>query len=125
VDSIDAGYAVDNLSFDRDGNIFAAAIPDSIKFFAHTLDPYNRDTPTTALKVAKKAEGGYEFTKAIEDGLAEILPGATTVLHDAETGRMFFSGKLVAESFHVCKSLTNFDRLLCAVHFCLRTEMTH
>lgn len=93
VDSIDGGYALDNLSVDRDGTIFAAAFPDAFKLMASSKDPYNKNAPATALKVISKAEGGYEVTKAIEDGLGEILPGATTVIHDSTTGRLFLSGK--------------------------------
>lgn len=78
---------------DRDGTIFAAAIPNAIKFFGANYDPYNKDTPTTALRIVKKSAGNYEVNKAIEDGLGEILPGATTVLRDAKTGRLFFSSK--------------------------------
>ncbi|KAK6079508.1 hypothetical protein SCUP234_05677 [Seiridium cupressi] len=92
VDSIDTGYSLDNLSVDQDGNIFAAAIPDGIKFLAANLDPYKKNAPATALKVTKKSEGGFEVTKVLEDGLTEVLPGTTSVVHDAKTGRVFFSG---------------------------------
>lgn len=93
VDSLDAGYSLDNLSVDRDGDIYGAAITDSVKFFGAHLDPYNKDAPTAALKVVKKADGEYVITKAIEDGKGEVLPAATTILHDATTGRIFASGK--------------------------------
>ncbi|KAH8199844.1 hypothetical protein TruAng_006014 [Truncatella angustata] len=96
VDSINANYVLDNLSPDRNGNIYAAAIPDAMKFFAANKDPLNKNAPTTALKITKNAKGQYEVSKEIEDGMNEVLPGATTVLHDYKTGRLFFSG----ESLH-------------------------
>ncbi|CAJ2505644.1 Uu.00g130380.m01.CDS01 [Anthostomella pinea] len=92
-DAINVGYALDNMFVDRDGNILVAAFPDSIKFFAANNDPYHKDTPTTALKLVERPDGAYGITKSIEDRLAEVLPGATTVLHDATTGRLFFSSK--------------------------------
>lgn len=93
VHSIDAGYAVDNLAVDREGHIYAAAITDPIKFFSAARDPYNKHTPAGGLKIVRKADGQYEVSKAIEDGLGEVLPGATTVVHDAKNGRLFLSGK--------------------------------
>lgn len=91
IHSIDAGYAVDNLAVDRNGHIYAAAITDPRKFFAALHDPYNKDTPATGLKVVKKADGQFEVSKAIEDGLGEVLPGATTIVHDAKNDRLFVS----------------------------------
>lgn len=90
--TIETGYSLDNLRPDRDGHIFAAAITNAIKFFAAMSDPYNKTTPTAGLRVTKNAAGRYEVTKVVEDGLGEVLPGATTVLHDATTGRIFLSG---------------------------------
>lgn len=93
VETLETGYSLDNLSPDRDGTIYAAAIPDVLKFFAANKSPLDKDTPTTALKIVKRPDGDYEVSKVLEDGLGEILPGATTVLHDAETGRLFFTGR--------------------------------
>ncbi|ETS73043.1 hypothetical protein PFICI_15218 [Pestalotiopsis fici W106-1] len=99
--TIETGYAIDNLSPDRDGQIFAAAITNAIKFFAAINDPYNKDTPTAGLRITKDANGGYKVTKVVEDGLGEVLPGSTTVVHDATTGRIFFSG-VVSPYIAVC-----------------------
>jgi len=40
-----------------------------------------------------KGEEGWKAEKVLEDGLGEILPVATTVIHDAKTGRLFLSSK--------------------------------
>jgi arylesterase/paraoxonase len=41
----------------------------------------------------RKTLNGYEVIKILEDGKGEILPAATTVVHDAVTGRLFLSGE--------------------------------
>ncbi|KAH9907552.1 hypothetical protein F4778DRAFT_769028 [Xylariomycetidae sp. FL2044] len=91
IQTLHTGYSLDNITPDREGNMLVAAIPDAIKFFAANSDPLNKDTPTSALKIVKTADGVYEVTKFLEDGLGEILPGSTSVLRDAETGRVFLS----------------------------------
>lgn len=40
VDKIFMGYPIDNLSLDADGNLLAAAFPDSIAFVKSIEDPY-------------------------------------------------------------------------------------
>ena len=44
------------------------------------------------MKVSK-GEEGWKVEKVLEDGKGEILPVATTVVHDVKTGRLFLSSK--------------------------------
>ncbi|KAF7525450.1 hypothetical protein G7054_g11091 [Neopestalotiopsis clavispora] len=90
--TVETGYAIDNLRPDRDGHIFAAGITNGLKFYAAVNDPYNKNVPTVGLKITQDADGRYKVTKIVEDGLGEVLPGSTTVVHDVATGRIFLSG---------------------------------
>ena len=92
VDSIFAGYGVDNLSGDENGDIYVAAFPRGLDIFKAYDDPYNARPPATALRL-RKQDGQYVIEKVIEDAHGEALPVATTVVHDAKTGRLFFSSK--------------------------------
>lgn len=94
VDEIETDFPLDNLSVDSEGNLWAAGLTDVLTFFKVLEDPYGLTTPATALRFRQKEDGGFEVEKAVEDGLGEVLPGATTVVHDAKTGRVFMSGKL-------------------------------
>ncbi|KAM0433490.1 hypothetical protein ACHAPT_004370 [Fusarium lateritium] len=92
VDAVKTGYSIDNLSIDANGDIWAAAFPMGVAIFKAYEDPYNTFPPAAALRV-RKVEGEYVVEKVIEDGEGEILPAATTVVHDVKTGRLFFSSK--------------------------------
>ncbi|RYP53929.1 hypothetical protein DL768_001241 [Monosporascus sp. mg162] len=89
---IDTDYSLDNLSVDKNGDIYAAAFPRPLQMLRGADDPFNSRAPAAALKISKKGDGAYVVEKVIEDGDAEVLPATTTVLHDAKTGRLFFSG---------------------------------
>ena len=45
----------------------------------------------------------YEFTKALEDGEAKFLPGATVAVHDVKTDK-FFLGGVASPYITVCES---------------------
>ncbi|KAF4337150.1 serum paraoxonase arylesterase [Fusarium beomiforme] len=90
IDEINIGYAIDNASIDEDGDIWIAAFPIGVEIFKAYDDPYNARPPTTVLRVREK-EGKYTVEKIIEDGEGEVLPAATTVMHDVKTGRLFLS----------------------------------
>ncbi|CAM1510669.1 Fc.00g010040.m01.CDS01 [Cosmosporella sp. VM-42] len=101
VDSIFAGYGLDNLSSDENGDIYVAAFPKGIDIFKAYNDPYNARPPATALKL-RKQDGRYIVEKVIEDAHGEALPAATTVVHDAKTGRLFFSS-VISPFISVCE----------------------
>ncbi|GIZ40607.1 hypothetical protein CKM354_000393900 [Cercospora kikuchii] len=92
-------YPLDNLSQDKNGDIWAAGIPKGLETLGAFEDPLNSVASTTVFKIWKEAgsntaavNGGYQTLKALEDRDKEVLPGATTVIHDATTGRLFLSG---------------------------------
>ncbi|OHE93609.1 hypothetical protein CORC01_11108 [Colletotrichum orchidophilum] len=92
VADIPVPYAIDNLSVDSKGDIFAAVFPRGIEILLAGKDPLNVRPKSAAVRIRKEAEGDYVWEKIIEDGLGEVLPGSTTVVHDAKTGRLFFGG---------------------------------
>lgn len=101
VDEVKTGYSIDNLSVDANGDIWAAAFPAALAIFKVYEDPYNSVAPTTVLRV-RKVDGKYVVDKAIEDGEGEFLPATTTVVHDAKTGRLFFSSKSLTDGLMKC-----------------------
>lgn len=92
IDEIKTGYSIDNISVDKNGELFVALFPVGFGVFKAFDDPWGSHPASAAMRVSKN-EDGYQFEKAIEDGLGEVLPAATTVVHDAKTGRFFFSSK--------------------------------
>ncbi|KAK1449899.1 hypothetical protein CMEL01_07235 [Colletotrichum melonis] len=85
-------YAIDNLSVDGKGDIYAAIFPRGIEILQAAKDPLNARPKSAAVRIRKEGDGVYVWEKIIEDGLGEVLPGTTTVVHDAKTGRLFFGG---------------------------------
>lgn len=157
VATIDAGFSLDNISPDAKGDMYIAAFPKATDLLAAYADPYGSSPATAAVRVrkGKQVAGGlaggddvaswaeFEVDKVIEDGAggkAEILPGTTTVVHDAATGRLFFSSKfrqlscnhiwsleylLRLELSPLCKINTDLlpsSRCHLAIHWCLRAS---
>ncbi|KAH8904809.1 calcium-dependent phosphotriesterase [Coniochaeta sp. PMI_546] len=94
VGEIDAFYAIDNLSEDSNGDIFAAVFPLGVKNQAYVKSPFGPVPASTVLRIYKTqdSQSGYQWEKVLEDRDGEVLPAATVVVHDASTGRLFFSG---------------------------------
>ncbi|CAI7584681.1 unnamed protein product [Penicillium glandicola] len=99
VDKIYTGYPIDNLSLDADGNLLAAAIPDSIAFVKSMEDPYRVVAPAAVLAVngiatqLRKQSGKHcEVSKLVEDGDARWLPTSTVAVQDVESHRLFLAG---------------------------------
>lgn len=96
---IDLEYPIDNLSEDSDGDIYAATLPKPFQSLRSFNDPLNpKSAPSTVWRVRRLNKDvpkkyQYELTKVIEDAEGECLPGLTTVIHDAKTGKLFMSGK--------------------------------
>jgi len=90
---IDIPYAIDNLSQDQDGDIFAAALPKGFEVLAAFDNPHGPTPPSTVMRVRKRKDGqGWGWEKILEDAKGEVLPASTTAIHDATTGRIFLSG---------------------------------
>ncbi|KAJ5177814.1 uncharacterized protein N7500_000513 [Penicillium coprophilum] len=101
VDTIYTNYPIDNLSLDADGNLLAAAFPNSIAFVKSMEDPYRVVAPATVLAVngistQLETRGGKdsEVLKLVEDRDAKWLPSSTVVVQDVESHRLFLGGVL-------------------------------
>lgn len=92
INEVNLGYGVDNASIDENGDIWIAAFPIGVEIFKAYDDPYNAHPPSAVLRV-RKIWGEYVVEKVLEDAKGEVLPAATTVVHDARTGRLFLSSK--------------------------------
>jgi arylesterase/paraoxonase len=63
-------------------------------------DPLNAPIPPATVwrvrRLNREVTGKYSYSllKVIEDRDGEVLPGTTTVIHDALTGRLFMSGRI-------------------------------
>lgn len=90
IDEIKTDYALDNISIDENGDLYVAAFPVGIGVLKAYNDPYGSHPAAAALRITK-AKTGYNIEKIIEDDSGEMLPAATTVVHDAKTGRLFLS----------------------------------
>ncbi|KAK8073507.1 hypothetical protein PG994_004406 [Apiospora phragmitis] len=95
VDTVDVGYSLDNLMVDKDGDVWAAVFPVAKDLGAAFDDPYgSHGIAAAAMRIRKVPNGGgYEVDKVLEDGFGEVLPMTTSVVHDATTGRLFFSSE--------------------------------
>lgn len=97
VADIPVPYAIDNLSVDGKGDIYAAIFPRGIEILQAAKDPLNARPKSAAVRIRREEDGVYVWEKIIEDGLGEVLPGTTTVVHDAKTGRLFFGGEYCSD----------------------------
>ena len=117
VTKIKTEYPIDNLSEDQDGDIWAAAFPNTL--ILKKVDDPSINAPSTALRIKRgewvleetkgkegegKTKGRYEYIveKVIEDRDGEVLPASTTVIRDAVSGRLWLSG-VVSEFVTVCE----------------------
>jgi arylesterase / paraoxonase len=97
VAEIATGYPIDNLSVDRNGDIYAAAFPKAQELLKSSTKPYKVDAAATVRRIRKtKVDDGedtYQIETVIEDRDAKSLGGVTVVVHDAESGRLFLGGE--------------------------------
>jgi arylesterase / paraoxonase len=104
VNEIKVPLPVDNLSVDNKGDIYAAAFPKVYMWGESSKDPFNVNPPTAVFRIRKSVQENeserkshlemnaeYIVEKVVEDD-GSVLPGSTTVVHDAETRRIFLSG---------------------------------
>ncbi|KAM0714826.1 hypothetical protein Q7P37_009290 [Cladosporium fusiforme] len=103
VADIDIGYGLDNLSQDADGNIFVPGFPKAIPSLKAFDDPMNVFPPSTILKVWKTEEGGFAWTKELEDDKGEALGMSTVAVRDGKSGSLFV-GSVASPFLTVCKS---------------------
>jgi arylesterase / paraoxonase len=103
VNEVKVPLPIDNLSVDKKGDIYAAAIPKIYIWSESAKAPFDVHPPSTVFRIRKsgkenegeakstESKAEYVVEKVIEDD-GTVLPGATTAVHDAETGRIILSG---------------------------------
>lgn len=91
--ALDIFNAIDNLSEDSVGNIYAAVHSRGIEILKQVEDPLGVNPASAVIRLRRLQVGGFEWEKVLEDRDGTVLPGTTTVVHDAETGRLFLSGE--------------------------------
>lgn len=117
IDSFQTPSPIDNLSFDKHGDLFTASIPQLHKWLAASRSPFEIKAPSTVFRIRKRGTWkgaevkrgsvhekgkGFEIKKIMEDD-GTTLPGATVVVHDAETGRIFLGGA-VSPFISICET---------------------
>lgn len=98
------GYSVDNLAEDANGDLWLATFPKPLDAMAIASDPFNFWPRSTVFRIRKSIVGGkvtMTADKIIEDRDKVVLPGTTTVVHDAKTGRLFLSGMYTGFSWGI------------------------
>lgn len=89
---IELPYAIDNLSEDQEGTIWAAIIPKGIEILKQSKDPRNYFPSSSVFKLTRNTAGKLVAEKVLEDKDGKVLPGTTAVVHDTKTGRLFLGG---------------------------------
>lgn len=98
-------YPIDNLSVDKNGDIYAASFPQLYMMQKHQKSPFDVLSPSTVVRIRRDGKGygegrqghlGEEKTEYLVEEVLEddgtIVNGATTAVHDVETGRFFIGG---------------------------------
>jgi len=106
--TIRLGMPLDNVSPDARGDLWVPGFPSARQTFKSLADPYLHHSPATVFRVRKVKQAGgedkleYEVKKMVEDGEGKVISGATTVVHDVKTGRLFI-GAAVSPFLVVCE----------------------
>ncbi|KAJ8112275.1 hypothetical protein OPT61_g5320 [Boeremia exigua] len=89
---------LDNISPDARGDLWVPGFPSTMKTLKAMQNPYEQSSPATVFRIKKVEVDGkldYEVQKVIEDGEARVIDGATTVVHDVKSGKLFLGGAVV------------------------------
>lgn len=108
--TIRVGMPLDNISPDTKGDLWVPGFPDTRQTFKGLANPYEEISPATVFRIRRVESGSgrgqleYEVKKVVEDRESKVIDGATTVVHDVKTGRLFLGGA-VAPHIVVCEPL--------------------
>lgn len=105
--TIRLGMPLDNITPDKRGDLWVPGFPDTRQTFKGMANPYEEISPATVFRIRKVDRQGdgkleYEVTKVIEDKEAKVIDGATTVVHDVKSKRLFMGGA-VAPFLVICE----------------------
>ncbi|KAJ4364717.1 hypothetical protein N0V83_009314 [Neocucurbitaria cava] len=103
IDTIHVGMPLDNVSPDANGDLYVPGFPSLFQVLKGFASPYDEITPVSIWRIRKTVDAGpqgvrsvdYRVEKVIEDRESKVLAGATTVRHDAKTGRLFIGGEFM------------------------------
>ncbi|ESZ91984.1 hypothetical protein SBOR_7641 [Sclerotinia borealis F-4128] len=120
LDTLQAPYPIDNMSVDKNGDIFAASFPQAYKW-AQSLNDQSVQIPAAVVRIRRK---GNDFDHMIKGGVREgrdlgkskdgylvetvveddgtILSAVTTAVHDAEKGKLYLGG-VTAPFIMICE----------------------
>ncbi len=100
--------AVDNLSIDSNGDVFAACFPKVLKLVQGVKNG-GEAIPSTIFRIKRKdGQNGvdeWQVDKVLEDIEGKVLPGATIAVHDVKTDS-FWLGGFASPFITVCESST-------------------
>lgn len=92
IDKIHLPYAIDNLSEDQDGTLWAAILPRGIEIVKQAANPHHYFPSSSVFRLSRDKGGKFITEKVLEDSDGSVLPGTTTVVHDARTRKLFLGG---------------------------------
>jgi hypothetical protein len=95
LDTIDLQTPLDNMYVDSEGSLFVPGLPKVLHVFKALGTGEKVSIPSTIFRIrnlggSKKRQ--FEVRKVLEDGDGRVLPGATAVVHDVKTRRLFLGG---------------------------------
>ncbi|KAI9651321.1 hypothetical protein NHQ30_001360 [Ciborinia camelliae] len=98
VDTIQVPYPINDISVDKNGDIYAATVPALHKTITNSQNS-EAQIPSAVFRIMKlgrmgEGEGwGWNVVKMVEDD-GSLLPATTVAVHDTLTGKMFLGGVL-------------------------------
>ena len=96
VHTIPVGMPLDNISPDAKGDLWVPGFPNALQTFKGLANPYEEISPASVFRIRKETgvdgELKYEVKKMIEDKEGTVIDGATTVVHDVKSGKLWIGG---------------------------------
>lgn len=88
---------IDNLSVDKHGAVWGAGFPKAKElaaYFDNPATPAASSALRFTLNTGRSAFFGekYKVDKVIESDGTKVASGSTSIVHDADRGRLFFGG---------------------------------
>lgn len=98
IENIPCGTGVDNIEFDKEGNLWIGSHPNLLRFNAYAKGK-KKTAPSEIIKITYRAKGDYTIEKIyVEEGLE--MSGSTVA---ATFGNLIFAGNVMDEEFLILK----------------------